>query len=168
MKESNLYLIFFKSNLVLITVCALVLSFVGYFYQTRKPTVYTENLFLQMAYSEGDINQKIALADQAVTLGRSENIKKDLGVSANTEINLFKPGPLAIQVSASSIDRSTLDSDLSTVFYFLKNNFPLAEMGQRVYFQSSANKALGILIGFVIGTTLGIWVSLVKTYLKNY
>lgn len=168
MKESKLYLSFFKKHLLFFIVPALIGVFIGVYYQSRKPVIYTKTQLLEITQDAGSVNDRIAIADQAVTLSRSENVKEFLGVDPRANVVIFKPSPFSISVSVSSSDQSLLQSNLNKEVGYLTVKFPTANVGNSVLSETRPNLLVAGAVGGIVGLFLGLLLSLIESYLKNY
>lgn len=166
-KESQLYLHFFKTNFPLLLLPALLCgAFAGY-YQLQRPAVEHLNVLLEMSYSQDNIQTQIQLTDQAVSLLREINIKKQLKVGEAT-IQIYKPGPLLLKIDVSSAQSTKLKESLSLIQSFAQSNFPLHQQGELA--QSFQKTAVWIWAvgGLSFGLILGLLFSLVRVYFLNY
>lgn len=168
MRESRLFLNFFKNNFWLILTPTLILGLAGFYYQFSQPRQYQAGELLEMDYSDQNIPERIALTDQAVSLSRSEAIKLSKGISPFTKVEVFKSGPLAIQILVTGADPQRIDADLKKLDSFLDQKFPLKKIGVSTFNSARANFTLGALTGLGGGFLLGTLTSLIKEYFKSY
>lgn len=121
-----------------------------------------------MNYNQEDVAQKISLTDEAVSVIRSENVNSQLGVSGNTTLSIFKPGPLLISLSISSTDRLSTQTVLNKSSDYLVSHYPAIIMGQDIFSIRKHNLLLGVGGGLTVGFLLGILISLIRGYFKNF
>lgn len=168
MKESKVFLGFFKQNIVIIFISALLtpVCLVSFFYY--QPNVWEAASLHQFKYDELNINQRVIETDQAVSVLRSNFLPEKLGIPEDVEINVYKPGPLGVQITTRSISSDKSKIALQLLNSYLEANFPVEVVF--VGNSSIVDKRLEIIaiLSFCVGAVLGVFISLVKTYLKNF
>lgn len=167
MKESKLFLNFFKENILLLVLPAMFFGVAGYFYQQSKPSTYKIGQLFEANYSILEVPAKVALMDEAVTLIRSSNLQAELGIK-NAKVAVFKPGPLAIKIEAESQDREVLKSNLNKAEGYLVKNFDVKRVGIIDEQEIKPNLFLGGLAGLSAGFLLGFVVALTISYFKKF
>ncbi|MBI2021450.1 hypothetical protein HYS93_01035 [Candidatus Daviesbacteria bacterium] len=169
MKESRLYLNFFRKNFLIIFVAVLLFSAAGLFYQSSKQVNKKVSSLWQMNYQESSVSEKISLTDQAVTILRSQNLSPEINSQKKKgETTIFKPGPLAIQIETKGADLDSAKYLNGQASKYLVENYKVSKIGNDYYSEENANVYLGLLIGFITGVFIGIIIALVRSYFKNY
>lgn len=168
MKESQLYLNFFKKNLLLLLIPVVLFSLIGFYIQTTKPVIYTESRVLETNIFEGDVQKKVLLIDQAVSTTRQPNVLAGLNQNSNVEMRLFKSAPLTVAVSATSQDPLVLKEGLDSMSSYLEEKYKLKVVGQDISSTNRPNVFYGILLGSLAGALCGLFISLVKTYFHSH
>lgn len=168
MRESKIYLNFFKRNKWLILTPAFLLSLTFFSYQTvQQPRVH-QSLLLEMEYNQENIQQRTVLLDEAVTLIRSAHLQNLLGLSGGNELVIFKQGPLVVNIDVGGKNTELVKSDLDKVKSFAVKNYPFKQIGVVFKYSQKTSELLYGLTGFTAGLLGGIFLSLVKTYFKKY
>lgn len=168
MKESRLYLNFFKKNLLLLLLPVVLFSILGFYIQSAKSIIYSRTRILETDIFEEDVTKKVTLTDQAVSTTRSANVLSTLQISPNVEITLFKSAPLTVNLTASSRDPLPLKQSLDKVSVFLEEKYKLETLGQDTESINRPNLLYGTFLGAVMGALCGVIISLIKTYFRIY
>lgn len=168
MKESQLYLNFFKKNLLLLILPLVLFSIVGFYIQTTKPALYTMSRLLEANIFESDVQKRVLLIDQAVSTTRQQNVLESLSSNPYMNLSLFKSAPLTVTVSATSQDPLVLKEGLNGVSDYLEVKYKLKVVGQDITTTSRSNVLYGILLGAAAGALCGLFISLVKTYFHSH
>jgi hypothetical protein len=168
MTESRRYIKFFRDNLAVLLLLSVLGSVLGWSYKAHQPTQFVKTDLLEFREDSGSVSDRIALSDQAVTLGRSENIKNSLGADPKVKITIFKPAPFLISVAASSTTPEILDDNLNKEINFLMTKFPVDKVGLRSESKLEPNTFEGGVAGLALGLVVGILTSLIKTYFKFF
>lgn len=166
MRESRLYLNFLKNNLLVLIVLSVTGASIGWFYQLRQPTNIERSSLWEMNYNQTNVVDRIALADQAVTLMRSAQLSNKLQIEA--DLTAFKPGPLALTLTASSISLDQSQVALGRAEEYLKSHYPVSEVGQATTVTKPPNLMLGLSFGLMVGLTVGLIISLARAYFSYY
>lgn len=152
MKESRLYLNFFKQYFIYFAIASLLFTSLGVLFQIQKPTEYKISRFMEILNTDEDISQKISLVQEAVTFARSQNIKQQLEI--NSDVTIFNNSPLTVNVDVSNSDRTKINSDLSKISQLLETKFFFSKVGADVESYKTANYFVGGLVGFALGNLL--------------
>lgn len=168
MKESKLFLNFFKKNLLLILLPLVIFSILGFYIQSSKPVVYLQTRVLEADIFKDDVTKKVLLIDQAVSTTRSANVITTLDIPEEVDINLFKSAPLTVNLTASSKDPLHLKEGLDNVSDHLMDKYKLNVVGKDIESSEKANLLYGLFLGTVIGAVCGLIISLIKTYFRAY
>lgn len=167
MRESRLYLNFFKKNLLVFALFGLTSLGIGFAYQTRQPVQVELTSLWQMDYDQTNVSERIALTDQAVTLVRSANLKSSIS-SPDVKIAVYKPGPLAIEIKTTGqVERVVAEVHRQFADYLI-SHFPVKQIGQEVVAYQQPQLVLGASLGLMVGLGIGLLISLIKTYLEKY
>jgi len=165
MKESALYLDFIKRNL-LILIIPLLTGILASSFLLSQVTIQTKIAqSFKMIYNPADLNQSLALTDQAVAELRSQKFAS-LYPSASTTI--YKSGPLLISIEAVSADNQTAYGLLLKETGYLTQNFSVTQITQPVVTRVEPSAVKYLLTGMSVGFLIGLVSALIKEYLKNY
>lgn len=121
-----------------------------------------------MSYSQTDVQQKIALTDEAVSVIRSANVESELGFAGKTYLSAFKPGPLLISLTVNSDNQTLVQTMLNKSSDYLRSHYQLTELGQDVITVKSPNLFLGTGMGLVVGFLFATLISLMREYFRNF
>lgn len=168
MRESRLFLQFFKKNFVIIFTITIIFSTAGYFIQSSSLKVFSYSRLFQLKYNFSDITQKNVLADEAVATLRSDNIRKQLEIGKGNRLVIYKTSPLSLKLEVSGKDKGAVQNDLEKLSEYLVSKFSVEEVGERTEAIINANILLGILGGSILGFIFGLLAALVKTYFEKY
>jgi hypothetical protein len=166
MKESKLYINFFKKNLLLILIPTLTLPlFVHYGTGYYTKLVSIERI-LEVKSSTNNTGEGNALADQAVKLLRSENIYKQLNLSSEISVYKYAPAILKLEVSGQSSDQ--VKKDLSLINELLNSRYTISPLGEDIEDGYHVGAYVFPLLSIGTGFLLGVVLSLIKEYFKFF
>jgi hypothetical protein len=165
MKESKLYLTFFKKNLTYFLIAWLLFGTLGLLYQLQKPVQYTTAITLEMPHTDENILQKVPQVQEAVTLARSTGVQQQVGAGPITVYN-NSPLTLVIQSTAESGQNSSVSANRMS--WYLINKFGLNEVGDDLHSQVYPNYFFGSVMGLAIGTLLVVSVLLIRSYVQEF
>lgn len=167
MRESRIYLNFFRRNLIIIFTPAVLGFVIAYLYISQLPNVNVVTRLYEMSYEKNNISDSIALTDEAITEIRSGNIQKSIGIDPKTQMIIYKPGPLSINLSIQS-ENLNLGPDLQKADNYLSNKFSVKKIGMDIKTIKEPNYFIYFLTGSLGGFLAGILTSLLREYFKNY
>lgn len=167
MRESRIYLNFFKRNLVIIFTPLILGVVFAYFYMVGLPNMYVLTRLYEISYNKSNITAQIALSDEAITEVRSANIQQSIGINSGTGMTIYKPAPLSIYLILQS-KNSNLSNDLQKADNYLTNKFPLKKVGIDISTIKKPNYPIYFLEGGIGGFLIGIFISLMQEYFRNY
>jgi hypothetical protein len=164
MTESRLYWQFLKTYKVYLLsgwIIGLLLAIIWWWSQ---PLVTISSWYYLPKYS-GEEMSKILVADQIVFDLRRQISSGQLGDSFRGEILIYKPAPMVIEVKYTtnqSVER------LTAISQQIQQSQPVVMSGQITkYNQLTNNHWLGFSF-ILMGGLLGIAISLLKSYWRNY
>lgn len=165
MRESQLYIDFLKRNFIfLITPISLVLI-VSIFLCSQIPSKTKISQTFRLDYNLQNINTILALTDQAVAELRSQYFES---VLTDTSVSIYKSAPLNITIEALSPDRGKGFVLLLKEADYLRKNFSAAELTGPEITVIEPSLLKYIISGLIIGGFMGLIISLIREYLKNY
>lgn len=167
MRESRLYLNFFKKNLLIFVLFGLTGLGAGFTYQTKQPPGVEFTSLWQMEYDQTNVADRIALTDQAVTLVRSAHLRGEIA-SPGAKVTVYKPGPLAIELKAIGQTEVIARESNYQLAGYLKDHFPIKKIGQEVVTYQQPPLILGVILGLAVGLGVGLLVSLIKAYFEKF
>lgn len=165
MKESALYLNFIKRNLVILVIPLLSGILLSSFLlsQVKSQTKLAQSF--KMIYNLADLNQSLALTDQAVAELRSQKFAS-LYPSAKSVI--YKSAPMLINIEAVSSDNKIAYELLLKETNYLTQNFSVSQITQPEVAQVEPSVVKYLLTGILIGFLSGLIIALSIEYLKNF
>lgn len=165
MKESQLYLDFIKRNLItLVSPVVLVLIISIYFY-AQVPAQTKISQSFKMQYQLEDINAVLALTDQAVAELRAQRFAQ---IFPESSASIYKSAPLNISIESTSLERDTSYALLLKETEYLRQNFQVEELTSPEIILIEPNLFKYLVSGLIVGGLIGLVISLVREYLKNY
>jgi hypothetical protein len=166
-KESRQYLAFFSRYKLHFVVPALVVGVAAYSYQYQKPERYHSSIILEMEYTERNVQERVILTDEAVTLARAEQVKGQLGIPSDS-LNVHKGGPLLVSIDTA--DKSFEDARISEqkMVEYLQQKFPLQHQGVVYQYSYKTNPLVSGLAGVALGAVFGLFTSLLTEYFRKY
>lgn len=166
-RESKLYLGFFKRNLLVLLIPALLGIFLGVVYWRSIAETFSLTRQYQMNYWQENAGNIALLADEMVTEIRSSNIRLMLGVNPQVGLSVFKSGPLLLNLEIKSNQKDLLD-DANKIDNYVLTKFPVIRLGNDVLVTKKPEVLLFALIGFSIGSLIGMLTSLIREYFRSY
>lgn len=165
MRESKLYLNFLKRNLYYFFIPVILALLTGAFFYTQTPSKTKIYQIFRLDYNLDNINIILALTDQAVEELRSQRFEL---VLLDASVSIYKSAPLNITVEAVSPDRERSFALLLKEAEYLKQNFSASELTGPEIIPVEPGLLKYIISGLIIGGLIGLIISLVREYLKNY
>ncbi|OGE34141.1 hypothetical protein A3C32_00920 [Candidatus Daviesbacteria bacterium RIFCSPHIGHO2_02_FULL_41_14] len=166
-RESFIYLNFLRSFWWLFLSLMLIGGLIGASFAIKQPLQSFTEVQLEAGFELEKMQDNILLADEVVGILRSRSIQAELMISKETKVVAHKNGPLMVNLLVESPSLE-LASKEATIL----SNYVVARYGFQVLGTSSGNSSgemfLMVLIGSGAGLFLGLILSLLKTYLKNY
>jgi len=170
-KESSVYLNFIYKNLLLILGLGLIVAAISSYYFSKQPVVFHNLETFEFPVNSQDLSQTMILVDQTVAKLRTSQVE-DLLVQnlsdPTLKINSYKSGPLLITVEVSSTSEESVNTASKNLDQYMKNNFNLLPLGKSAQSMEKPKTTLFTILGFGLGNFLGLILSLIKTYFKNY
>ena len=118
-----------------------------------------------MEYSIENIDVKLALADQAVSELRLQGFDKEF---KNTKVSVYKSAPLSISIEVLSGDKAEGFEVLLKEKEYLRQNFSVSELTETEIVQIEPNLMKYLTGGLFSGFLLGLIISLMFEYRRNY
>lgn len=165
MRESELYLNFLKRNLYYFLIPVILVLIIGTFYYVQVPSKTKISQTFRLDYNLQNINIILALTDQAVAELRSQRFEP---VLTDTSVSIYKGAPLNITVEVVSPDRSKSFTLLLKEAEYLRQNFSVAELTGPKITAIEPSLLKYIISELIIGGFIGLIISLIREYLKNY
>jgi hypothetical protein len=166
MKESKLYLEFFKKNAAFLLVSTFLVASFGYYHSISKQPIYRGNLLYEFRFTIENIPSEKLLADEAVQILRSSEFKDQMKI--NSSVRAFNPGPVSVQVDLESVDIKILESDLAKINSYLINKYQLNEIGLPNVQEEKRSILSELLVSAFLGLTLSFVILLSSEYFKRF
>ncbi len=181
MNESKAYLGFLKRNFAVFLLLSLAGLLIGIFFGQKQVALYNEEQLFEMKI-EGhlvskEIEASVALIDHLVTVARSPNLASELSLTQEVMVNSVRFSPFAFKLVSTAKSREPALKNLQTIGSYLEtrfsqeypsSNYQLERIGIVSENMPEPNRYLFPLVGMISGFVLAFFVSLIKTYLKNY
>lgn len=157
MKESRLYLNFFKSNWLVILVPTLIGILVGGYLLIARPNEYKIRQALKVINPKGSLVDSSLIAGQVVS-----NLRVMRGIS---QFDVYQSGPDIIIYEVSGSNQ--LEEISKGIGEDAEKNFAVKRLGN-IFKSSVALPLLSFVFPALLGFLTGLLISLVKTYFKKY
>lgn len=167
-KESRIYLNFFRQNILILLSLASLGGLIGFYYQSQLPLKTESQNDLEIEYDQNNLNQRITLTDEAVSLVRSQVLQNHLKLNPDNQIVVFKPGPLLIEIDVIGSDYQSVTSDQMSIDAYLKSYFPSHQITNSLVKSLPKSPILSTMLGLFLGGVIGLLIALVKFYFTNY
>lgn len=165
MRESALYLQFLQRNLLIFSFSLYVSLAVCIYLFALEPVYHRISQTYKLTYKLDNLDQILALTDQAVTELRSQDFAE--GVNGASVI-IYKSSPFNITVEATSKERDRAYSLLIKEAEYLRQNFMIQELTSPEISAVEPSLFRYVMSGVIIGGILGLVTALGREYLKNY
>ena len=165
MKESQLYIDFIKRNLIFLLGPVFVTLLISLYFYAQVPSKVKISQTFKMQYNLENIDTILALTDQAVSELRAQRFSEVFGQSS---VSVYKSAPLNISIDATSLNRDTSYALLLKESEYLRQNFQTGELTNPEITQIEPNLFKYLISGLIIGGLIGLIISLVREYLKNF
>lgn len=163
MKESRLYLAFIKRNILLLLLPALLGLIVSMYFFAQVKTLTKVTQTFKMAYTLDNIDIILALTDQAVSELRTLQTDEPETVS-----RIYKSSPLSITVEETSVNSEIAYEQLINRTAYLNSNFQVIELTKPQVSQIEPGFSKYFIAGLAGGFLLGLIITLIREYFKNY
>lgn len=168
MKESQLYINFFKQNRFTILTPIVISLLSALIYILVQPTLYQATTLFEISNSKMSVSDMQVNVNQAVENLRSEVIQNALKLQDLSSVDVYKNGDLAVAVDISSMNKSAIRQDEQQVSQYITQKFDLQQSGDWVMHSTKKDGLLIFLIALFVGVSIGISISLIRSYLRNY
>lgn len=168
MKESRLFLNYFKNNIILILIPTLLVAAVFYYFQWRQPYINLKSRLYILEHDQNNIEKAAALTDNFVSIIRNAHLKQEIGINKQSKVIAYKSGPLIIDITLANLDENQVGIDSAILESYIIKKYPINRIGHEIsYTKKTSEWILGV-TGLGIGFILGNILSLVKIYLSKY
>ena len=165
MRESELYIKFLKRNLVFLLASIFLSILISIYFYALVPSQVRISQTFKLKYDLGNIDTVLALADQAVAELRSQRFAEAFSGSS---VSIYKSAPLNVSIDATSLNRDTSYALLLKEIEYLRQNFQVEELTNPEIAQIEPSLFKYLISGLIVGGLIGLVISLIKEYLKNY
>lgn len=167
MRESRMYLRFFRKWLWVIGVFGILGLLGGYYMVNGMPELWLVRSEYEFSYTQETSDAVSKQADEAVSLLRSQELQNSLGIQTN-ETTIYKNGPFVLKIETSARDANRSAVMNSVISNYLLKNYSVHQIGQLVT-QKEEKPVIRYLLFFAgLGIGLGLIISLIISYFKNF
>lgn len=167
MKESRLYLQFFRSYFLVLLVTAIIGLGAGFWFVSQQKDLFVSERMFEFPYTYENAAAVEKKSEEAVTILRSPQLKEQLGMQV-TQVVIFRPGPFAIKIQTKGQNAESSINNLDKLSSYAMQSYPIREIGTEVSFIERDNPWKWICLGLFGGLGTGLLLSLIFSYLKNY
>lgn len=165
MKESELYIKFITRNLVTLLFPIILSLMASIYFYAQVPSQVKISQTFKMQYNLQNIDTILALTDQAVAELRQQRFADAFDKSF---VSVYKSAPLNISIDAVSLNRDTSYALLLKEVEYLRQTFQVQELTSPEITQIEPSLFKHLISGLIIGGLVGLVISLIREYLKNY
>lgn len=166
LRESRLYIDFFRKNLLIILIPALFgIGSALYAYNQAEEVKVIEQVF-EFEYDRQLANFVEKQSDEAVALLRSKQQMQGLGIKE--KLIVFKPGPFLVKIQAKGINKQQIAADLEKANSYMINTYPVSNFGEPVLYSEKPQLWRFLMLGFLAGLGVGVISSLTVSYFRYY
>lgn len=165
MKESELYLKFIQRNVLFLLIPVILSIIVSIYFYAGVATKVQISQNFKINYNLENIDTMLALTDQAVADLRAQ---KFASLYPDSDVSIFKNAPLSINISASSLNRDASYALLLKEADYLRQNFSIKDLTSPEIILIEPNLLKYLLSGIIIGGLIGLVISLIREYMKNF
>jgi len=165
MKESELYINFLKRNWLFFLLPLLISLILSVYFYAQVPTQVKISQTFKMNYNLQNIDTILALTDQAVMQLR---LQKFSDVFSESSVTIFKSAPLNISIEATSKERDNSYNLLLKEVEYLRQNFQVQDLTSPEIALIEPSLFKYLISSLIIGGLIGLIISLIREYLKNY
>ena len=169
MRESRAYLNYFKQNRwYILTPMTVALGASVVYVLLLQPKLYQASALYEYSNSKLTISEMQVEVNQAVENMRSGVIENLLHLQNLSSLDVYKKGDLAIAVDITSLNKLSAQQDETSISQYITQKFAISQTGNWVTLSTKSNGSLIILISLLIGASIGLTASLLRSYLRNY
>lgn len=164
MKELTVYLSFVKSSRTTLSLCLLIGAIAGFAFYSKLPTIYTHEQVFEVSSENLSSEERTAVAEEVVGLLRERSV-----VNSDVQnLHISRIGPFAVKVVLAADNPQTGSEKISYVSQLIKSKGPFIEQGFVFTDVEKPSLFLYSGLGALLGLGLGLCISLMKTYLKQF
>lgn len=168
MKESYLFINYFKKNTVLILIPTLIVAAAFYYFQWRQPYINLKSRLYILKYDQNNIEKAALLTDSFVSIIRNAHLKEEIGINKQSKVIAYKSGPLTIDITLVNLDENQAKLDSDILESYIVKKYPINRIGHELSYAKKTSEWILASIGLGIGFILGNILSLIKIYLSKY
>lgn len=179
MKESRLFLGFFKKNFLIIFISSMLFLTLGFLYYKSQEPIFQKNIVLMISKTtllddktDLSLNNSVQLLDHLVILGREPSFVLLLNLPKEASFQIIRVGPYLVKLIFKSpydyIDDRQIENTINILNSKAINPFILNKIGYIDKDILEKNIYVYSLISFFGGILIGLLVSLTKTYFKMF
>jgi len=165
MKESEVYINFFKRNLWWILVPLIIFLIISTIFYALAPEKSRLGQVFRIDYQIENADVKMALADEAVAETRAQKFNQAF---PDTTAVIYKSAPLLISIEVDSPVRENAYEVMLRINDYLDKNFSVTEAAPLAVTAVVPSGFKYLLSGILAGFLTGLIISLIKEYRKNY
>ncbi len=167
MKESRLYLQFFRNFISLFVLLAIIGVILGFYWRSQLPTKYVTERMYEFPYTLENAAAVEKETEQVIAVLRSNQLKKKLNISSS-EIIVFKSAPFAVTLQVKDQEAERSFQSMITLAGFMTAKYETNQIGQELFLVDSKPLLKYLLIGFIFGEITALFFSLMISYFKQY
>lgn len=168
MKESRLFLNYFKKNTVLILIPTFIVATSFYYFQLRQPYINLKSRLYVLEYDQNNIEKVILLTDSFVSIIRNTHLKEEIGINKQSRVVAYKSGPLTVDITLVNPDENQAERDSAILESYITKKYPINTVGHELSYTKKTPLWILAIIGLGVGFILGNILSLIKIYLSKY
>lgn len=161
MKESAIFINYFKNNTVIILIPTFIVAAALYYFQWRQPYIN----FKSRLYS---IEKAALLTDNFVSIIRDAHLKEEIGINKDSKVIAYKSGPLTVDITLVNLDENQAAKDSAILESYIVKKYPINRVGHELSYAKKTTEWILAIIGLGIGFIFGNILSLTKIYLSKY
>ena len=166
--ESKLYLSFFRRYLLLFLLLPFLFSSLFYLKTVSEKDRFVLSRFFELQHTQENAVSTTLIADEIVTLIRSENFQSEMSISEEVEVIALKPGPVSVSLTLKGAEGDKLRDVNNKLTDYLREKYSFVVIGKDVESFEAENFWLVILGGIGVGLLVGLMTALILEYFRKY
>ena len=167
MKELQIYLSFFRKNILVILAFGLMGLAAGFYYSSRISTNYNSSALFELSYTDETVEKKKLETDELVGVLRDGNLHQIIELSNVQTVEVYKPGPISLYVRVVSRSDEDARENLNRIRSFLFSRATITELSN-IDSRDHKNAYVPSFLGLLMGLLCGCLLSLINTYLRKH
>lgn len=167
-KESAIYLHFFSANKLNLILPALIFGLAFFYLDQKLPSSFWQSQVFEINFQKESLNQSVTLTEEAVGLLRNQSFQAEIGLGKDDHLRAYQSGPISLSLNIDSSNQEQTSVLMNKTASYLQQKYGLWPRGKRLSQVRKIPLPLLLFFGSLLGFSLGLFFSLLKSYFRHY